>query len=335
MRYALWNNKGGVGKTFLSFILSTEIARLGNGPVLVADMCPQANLSEILLGGNGVGAERLDKLIKDRKTVGGYFDARINSPHTKTGNEKEYLIKASTYNPQLPKNLYLLAGDPSLELQAQVINQISGQSLPVESWMNVHSWLDDLITEGESYLGPNTSVFVDCNPSFSAYTELAMVAVDSIIVPCSSDGSSARAIENVGSLVYGVTTGMDYGAANFPAKVESFKLGLPTIHSVVLSRSTQYNNKASKAFGAMFDEIKRRTNILRDNKPSAFDENGPRFADVPDSHSVAIVCSHLGKPLYKLTPGKYDVYDANPQVNEEPLERYKEAVGKFITTLAL
>ena len=26
MRYAVWNNKGGVGKSFLSFVLATEIS---------------------------------------------------------------------------------------------------------------------------------------------------------------------------------------------------------------------------------------------------------------------------------------------------------------------
>jgi CO dehydrogenase nickel-insertion accessory protein CooC1 len=58
MRYALWNNKGGVGKSFLSFVLSTEIAKARNQPVIVVDMCPQANLSEIMLGGNGIGSDR-------------------------------------------------------------------------------------------------------------------------------------------------------------------------------------------------------------------------------------------------------------------------------------
>src|SRR5690242_15187917 len=64
MRYAVWNNKGGVGKTFLSFVLGTEIANERKIPVVLVDMCPQANLSEIVLGGNGIGSERLDSLIK-------------------------------------------------------------------------------------------------------------------------------------------------------------------------------------------------------------------------------------------------------------------------------
>jgi hypothetical protein len=55
-------------------------------------MCPQANLSEILLGGGNIGSERLDELIKNRKTVGGYFDTRINSPHSKTQQEKSFLV---------------------------------------------------------------------------------------------------------------------------------------------------------------------------------------------------------------------------------------------------
>src|ERR1700674_498099 len=180
MRYALWNNKGGVGKSFLSFVLSTEIANARNKPVIVVDMCPQANLSEIILGGNGVGSDRLDVLIKERRTIGGYFDARINSPHTKTGDETSFLFDARVENPNLPYGIYLIAGDPSLEIQAQVINQISGQTLPTDSWKNVHRWLADLIDECCNKLGAEfTTVFVDCNPSFSAYTELSMVAVDS------------------------------------------------------------------------------------------------------------------------------------------------------------
>jgi chromosome partitioning protein len=154
---------------------------------------------------------------------------------------------------------------------------------------------------------------------------------DAIIVPCSSDGSSARAIDNVGSLLYGVMKGADYGAANFPARARHFGIKLPEVHSVVLNRSTQYNKKASKAFGAMFDEIKRRVEDLRESSPNSFVKDGPHFEDVPDSHSVAIVCSHQGLPLLK--PGRYEVHDTEPQVNAEPLERYRDAVAAFIMTI--
>jgi chromosome partitioning protein len=88
-------------------------------------MCPQANLSEIVLGGNGQGADRLQDLIgkNNRKTIGGYFDSRIASPHRLTDKESTYILRANEYNIHLPENVWLLCGDPSLEIQAQVISQ--------------------------------------------------------------------------------------------------------------------------------------------------------------------------------------------------------------------
>lgn len=331
MRYAIWNNKGGVGKTFLSFVLATEIAHRRGVPVVMVDMCPQANLSEIALGGNGIGSDRLDKLIAERKTIGGYFDDRINSPQQITNTETDYLIEAWKINTELPEGLFLIAGDPSLELQAQVISQISGQTLPVDSWKNVHCWVLDIIAACQQQLGVKEAMaFIDCNPSFAAYTELSMVAAESVIAPCSSDGSSARAIDNVGALLLGVSKGKNYGAADFVNRAKHFKIDLPVIHSVVLNRSTQYSEKASKAFGAMFDEIKRRALELKKSAPAHFAKSGPIFQDVPDAHSVAIVCSHLGLPLYSLKARTYEVHDENPKVNQPPLDRYREAVNEFI-----
>ena len=50
--YALWNNKGGVGKSYLTFQIAAEYAVTHpNKKVLVLDLCPQANSSSILLGG--------------------------------------------------------------------------------------------------------------------------------------------------------------------------------------------------------------------------------------------------------------------------------------------
>jgi len=335
MRYAVWNNKGGVGKTFLSFVLAVEYAvQNPDEQVIVVDMCPQANVSEIILGGNGTGSEQLERLLRQRATVGGYFDKRIESPHALLGTEADFLLQASNYNPNMPLNLWLIAGDPSLEIQAQVISQISGQTLPENSWKNVHAWLRDLVIACSKKLGMNKlTIFIDCNPSFSAYTELALLAAERIIVPCSSDGSSARAIDNIGALLYGVSTTQVHQSVGFYSKTQQFAMALPVIHSVILNRSTQYNKEASKAFNAMFEAIKRRVDTLRSKLPTAFVDSQVNFKEIPDSHSVAIVCSHSGLPLSSVKPGKYQVHDTNPQVNSDPLNRYKDAVAQLLETL--
>lgn len=56
--YALWNNKGGVGKSFLCFVASCEYAQTHpETDVYVIDLCPQGNVSETLLGGQQSGSK--------------------------------------------------------------------------------------------------------------------------------------------------------------------------------------------------------------------------------------------------------------------------------------
>jgi cellulose biosynthesis protein BcsQ len=336
MRYAIWNNKGGVGKSFVTFITACEYAHQNPDKlVVIVDMCPQANVSEVVLGGNGKGAKELEKLLSvpKRNTIGGYFDERISSPHKISGNETSYLIKASPINENLDDNVYLIAGDPSLEIQAEAINQIAAQTLPADSWPNVHQWLKDLLGAiTRKY--ENAIFFLDCNPSFSAYTELAIIAADRLIVPCTADGSSARAISNIGQLIYGINVPAAYASVAFSKRASTHKLPLPMIHSVPLNRSTQYEQKASKAFSAMYDEIKDRVQKLYIANHAAFSAKPPDlFLDLPDAHSVSVVTSHLGLPLHKIKLGKYSIHTKDTQVPKDSLSRYKTAFDMLVKSL--
>lgn len=337
VRYAVWNNKGGVGKTFLTFIIASAYAeKHPDRTVVVFDMCPQANVSEILLGGNGVGGAQLAKLLakQPRQTIGGYFDQRITQPHKRTGTEFSFLLDLKTINSNIPANLRLVAGDPSLEVQTQAMNQIAGQSLPQDAWANVHRWGLDLIDAISTQI-PNTVFFIDCNPSFSAYTGVALLAADRVIVPCTADGSSARAIDNVGQLLYGIGLPAQYQGVNFAAQAGKHGLSLPSVHLVPLNRSTQYDKKASKAFSAMYEAIQNRVVNLRKQKPGSFSlpPNTSPFLDIPDAHSVSVVASHKGVPLSGVTQGAHNVHGVRAQVNPEPLQRYREAVDKLVSLL--
>lgn len=339
MRYAIWNNKGGVGKSFLTFILASEYASQNpQKHVYVIDMCPQANVSEIFLGGDGKGAEKLAALLEvgaNRKTIGGYFDSRIDPLKHVAGKEADFCRNIHEDNEHIPKNLYLVAGDPSLEIQVAVINQIAAQSLPKEIWKTTHSWLLDLCDA----LPPGNegvTCFIDCNPSFAAYTELSLIAADKLIVPCTADGSSARAIDNIAQLVYGKGIPEQYDEAAFYARLKREHMSPPCIGFVILNRSTQYNRKASKAFGAMFSEIKSRVKKLIESTPKAGDDGKKAdeyFLEVPDTHSVSIVASNKGLPLNEIKVGPYQVADERPQVNQEPLNRYKDAIGEIVKKL--
>ena len=81
MIYAFWNNKGGTGKTSLAFQAICNYAeKHKTKKILAVDVCPQANLSELFLGGlTNNGSQNLlavqGKL--PRCTVGGYFQINL------------------------------------------------------------------------------------------------------------------------------------------------------------------------------------------------------------------------------------------------------------------
>lgn len=339
MKYAFWNNKGGVGKTFLCFAVASEFARARpNINVVVMDMCPQANVSEILLGGNGGGGTELRRLLGRlpvARTVGGYYHQRILQPHGLTGTETDFLVRVRDSNPKAPGNLYLVAGDPSLELQVQTINNIAVQNIPPGAWRNVHSWVIDLQRAAARHLG-DCAFFIDCNPSFSSYTEQAILAATRLIVPCTADGSSARAISNVSQLVYGHGVPPGYREASFSARAATFSMTIPKLHLIVMNRSTIYARRPAKAFGKMFSDIRDRVTQQQEAHPESFSQlpDTGRFVDIPDAHTVAIVASHFGVPVQDLRPGRYDLDEDTPtQVNGEPLERYQASIRRLVGML--
>jgi chromosome partitioning protein len=139
--YAIWNNKGGVGKSYLTFQIASEYARTHpEQNILVVDLCPQANASGMLLGGMEAGEKTLDVLSSrtPRQTISGYVEDRISSPYVNPRTGEKFLIRVSDYNSRAPKNLFLISGDEQLEIQA---SRVRGATVPgpTEAWRIVHN----------------------------------------------------------------------------------------------------------------------------------------------------------------------------------------------------
>jgi chromosome partitioning protein len=111
----------------------------------------------------------------------------------------------NAYNREIPKNLFLVVGGESFEVQASRVSNANNPG-PQDAWRIVHCWISDLIDDvRHSWNVTDSTVFIDCNPRFSIYTELAMSASDRLIIPFSADGSSKRAVRAVLALLYGDT----------------------------------------------------------------------------------------------------------------------------------
>lgn len=248
--YALWNNKGGVGKSYLTFQVAAEYARIHpDQKVLVIDLCPQANASSMLLGGIQNGELHLSQIsgVSPRRTIAGYIDERIRSPYVSPRGGSNFVTHVRDYNPHVPDNLYLVVGDETLEIQTSRVANATNPG-PTDAWRIVHSWISDLIADvRHSWNVNNSTVFIDCNPSFSIYTELAMSASDRLIIPFSADGSSKRAVRAVIALLYGITRVRGSEQSEYFLNTQKFRMSSPRIYCYVGNRLTQMNLGAASS----------------------------------------------------------------------------------------
>ena len=350
--YAFWNNKGGVGKSFLSFVAATEYAHTYPGTdVYVIDLCPQANISETLL----VDPDVIHKLIGQtpRATVAGYLEARLNSPFRPIKDVSPYVCRPRDFNAKLPDNLLLVCGDNLLEILSEAIRQMSQLTLPVDAWKQVLSWVKDLTFELRKRSGNRDMLFIiDCNPSFAIYTQLALVAAENVVVPFTPDDSSRRAVENVVALLYGHGMGdpkiETYARISFAKRAKEEGLAIPKLHTFVSNRIPRYRGTASGTFETVNTSIKETLDALHKKHRQIYaipkeapserfieipDSQSEKFIEVPDYHSACVIMTTKGIPLYNLQPGPNMVLGKQVQLNSEPLKRYREALAKFVDYL--
>ena len=361
--YAFWNNKGGVGKSFLSFVAATEYARTyPDTDVYVIDLCPQANISEMLLLDSEIlintdvqeslfsydvlreNFDPIHKLIRKtpRATVAGYLEARLNSPFKRIEDVSPYVCYPRDFNAKLPANLSLICGDYLLEILSEAIRQTSQLAIPIDAWKQVLNWIKDLTFALRKRSGNRDTIFIlDCNPSFAIYTQLALAAAENLVVPFTPDDSSRRAVENVVALLYGHGMGdpkiETYAKINFANRAKEEELNVPKLHTFVSNRVTRYGRKASRAFEAVNDAIKATLEELHKKHRQIYATPkqlpSERFIEIPDYHSACVVMTVKGIPLDSLHPGPNKVHGRPVQLNREPLEKYRKALRDFVNYL--
>lgn len=338
IKYAYWNNKGGTGKTSLCFQSIVRYAeKHPKKRVLAIDMCPQANLSELMLGGlNNKGSEKLLERqgLVPRCSIGGYFQLRLPAPYAPPAfNPQDFITQPNSYNKGVPQNVDLVCGDPMLELQANAVNTLANNQIPgTNPWIAVVDWLKDFLDQlADEY----DVVFLDCNPSFSLYTQIALSTADRIVLPVMADDSSRRAIQNAFSLVYGLKLPSEiYAAYAFATKLRDAKRPLPKVHLIVKNRLTQYMGAAS-AYAAVLDAIESDVDKLLKSNPEifAFKKLKSGFIEIRDFQTTGVVAFAKGLPFSKLPVGKQTINGHRVQVKEDYLLNAKTAMDELVTKL--
>lgn len=340
MKYAFWNNKGGTGKTSLAFQTLTEYA-IANPTkrILVIDLCPQANLSELLMGGLlRNGGDNLSNLYTTNPStsIGGYFQERLSSPYqVPTINAAQYISNPSNFNNNMPVNIDLIAGDRIVELQSNSISALSITQIPgVDTYIKIIDWVNDLIV-ASNQINNYDDVFIDTNPSFAIYTQIALAASERLIVPVMADDSSRRALGNIFSLVYGLNLPSTiYNQYAFNTKLTDAGKTLPKIHLVVKNRLTQYMGPAS-AYASVLSSIDQDINTVLTTHPQyfTFSSIADGVVDVRDFQTTGVVAFAEATPFTRLTTGNHNIFGNNTQVQQQYLTNCINSINRIITRI--
>ena len=350
--YAIWNNKGGVGKSTITFHLASRYAELNpKKKVLVIDLCPQSNSSMMILGGGTQGESKVFEYcsLATPRTVVGYLSTVIsNGAGAPLPNPVDYIVQVSPQNKSMPKNLYLFCGDGNLEPMAPAISEAAAaRALTPKSqpWVWIHkifkSFIENLIeVESET----DWMIFVDTNPSFSIYTEIAMSSVNRIIAPVNADDSSRTAANAMAILLHGTDPPHPiYGSWTFATQAMNYGLQVPKIHLIVGNRLTQYIGAAA-AFKAMSDATSNALFRIYKSNPEYFTNRGINITSVNefrdnysfplrDFNTAGVVSAHLCNRLSLMKQAYYPVYANEVQVKLSSIKECLKAIDKVIQVL--
>jgi cellulose biosynthesis protein BcsQ len=251
---AIFNHKGGVAKTTMTFHLSWMLASLGKATMMV-DCDPQCNLTGLFLG--------------DIDTQDYPFDSsnprsprNIRDAVRPAFESRPYMIEPTQlFESNIQPGLYLLPGHVGLseyESQLAVAHELSNT---LSALQNIPGALYNAIREtGKTY--DIDLAIVDMSPSLGAINQNILMTSDAFIVPMAPDLFSSMALRSLSSVLPKWAEWRKRAASNtilksadypFPDTIPKY-LGSTVQNFRKRSRNKQ-EARPTEAFQKWFDEL--------------------------------------------------------------------------------
>lgn len=268
---AIFNKKGGVGKTTIACNLAAISASSGK-KTLVIDLDPQANASQYVLHDSYEEVKKQGLTIlnffKDSLDSGNFFAYNpFFAPLTSSAPAATAYIHQTKFT-----NLYIIPSHPGLaDIEAQLVNKHKIYKL--REMLGKFTDFDEL--------------YIDTPPAMNFFSQSALIAASRCLIPFDCDAFSRDAIYDVGKhigdihsdhnkelVVEGIIVNQYMSQANYPKKViaELQSDGLPILttkisSSIKIRESHQGStpmiflypkHKLTQEYKALYDEIHQR-----------------------------------------------------------------------------
>ena len=184
-----FNNKGGVGKTSLSYHMAWMLSEIGY-TVLVCDLDPQANLTAAFLD-----EDMLEKIWNEgQKENRGATIFQCVKPLTEVGDLLSPDIQ------RISSSLSVLPGDLALSSFESTLSEQWPNALGSESLYRAFRILSSfwIVMQDGAEQCDATVIIADVGPNLGAINRSALIATDKVIVPLAADLFSLQGLRNLG-----------------------------------------------------------------------------------------------------------------------------------------
>lgn len=294
---AVFNNKGGVGKTTLLCNIAAFYALEWRKKVLVIDADPQCNATTYLLED-----DVLEKYYSDNtvKTLYDYIE-----PYQSGENPISVPLKKSE-----GFGVDLVLGDTRLALMEDFLSgEWSDTSNAIMRSMKTICFLKKMYLDLQ---GKYDYIFIDVGPSLGVLNRLVLLFSDGFIMPTSSDIFCLRAIDNISRSIeqwlgtfdelrskYQKQKQTAYCLNGREVKVKPWFLGY--VNQQYTSRTRGGKRRAVKAYDDIISQIPEKVNDkMKSYYPDGLDVSHLKIGEIPNFNSLIPMSQSAHKPVVSL-----------------------------------
>lgn len=307
--YAVSNLRGGVGKSSIAFNLAYEMSR--HHSVLMTDVCPQCNFTEMLLGDF---RPKVDIHTALRPAI-------LGSAFGDIPEDLSFRVAQYAADFKAGKGAFVIAGNPELFAFPSTLYQQLNTAYSLDNKVAVQRLLHGLksVLEKEAEATKAEKILIDTSPFYAGATHLAWCSVEALIVPVRVDEHSLESLE----LLFRQLSepGKDFQMWNDRAG----GLSTPKIAAIVMTMVGSKSQKKATPDNASRMYIERALSIAEKNS-SLFGHADPSDAFVltDDFHSAGRISGAKRIPISELQVGSFHtVENRRLQVNRSA-ERYRK-----------
>jgi cellulose biosynthesis protein BcsQ len=291
---AVFNNKGGVGKTTLLCNLAAHLALRGNHKVLVVDADPQCNATQNLFPD-----EVVDGIYEDNEFT---VDTVIRPLVQGKGFSNDLTPRRSD-----SFGVDVIAGDPRLALTEDLLATDWVQAVGGNTrGLRTSFVFSNLLEKCQEY----DLVLFDMGPSLGAINRAVLLSTDFFILPMSIDIFSLRAMENISSSVSKwkrqLESGLDQNHELEELEISDPRWDLKFAGYVsqqyTAKRDASGNRRPVKAYEELMLRIPVaiEKNFVDAEQPDGLTATDYDLGTIPNLHSLIPMSQSSRKPIFEL-----------------------------------